>query len=141
VDPHHTLLFFLSSEVPSNLALYGALGSILFKGTLTLFAHEWCDCTDGHHQFVLGGGANLTEALYHATVRIGKRAGSELLIANAWHHRTGKTHARARARATLALIKVQTQMRFPRWWRCSALPARSTASRGWIRSPALRSVS
>lgn len=52
-------LMNMSTEVPSNLALYGALGSILFK-----------------------------EALYHATVRIGKRAGSELLIANAWHHRT-----------------------------------------------------
>ncbi|GLE10762.1 hypothetical protein PINS_up023002 [Pythium insidiosum] len=28
------------------------------------------------------------EALYHATVRIGERAKSKVLIANAWHHRT-----------------------------------------------------
>ncbi|CAK4070948.1 unnamed protein product [Aphanomyces euteiches] len=28
------------------------------------------------------------EALYHATVRIGKQAKSKVLIANAWHHRT-----------------------------------------------------
>ncbi|KAF0695457.1 Aste57867_13745 [Aphanomyces stellatus] len=28
------------------------------------------------------------EALYHATVRIGKQANSKVLIANAWHHRT-----------------------------------------------------
>ncbi|GMF25416.1 unnamed protein product [Phytophthora lilii] len=28
------------------------------------------------------------EALYHATVKIGKQANSKVLIANAWHHRT-----------------------------------------------------
>jgi cation diffusion facilitator family transporter len=28
------------------------------------------------------------EALYHVTVRIGRRVGSEALIANAWHHRS-----------------------------------------------------
>ncbi|OQS07638.1 Cation Diffusion Facilitator (CDF) Family [Thraustotheca clavata] len=28
------------------------------------------------------------EALYHATVRIGKKANSKVLIANAWHHRS-----------------------------------------------------
>ncbi len=44
---------------PGLLALLAALGSVLIK-----------------------------EALFHATLRVGRRTGSRLLMANAWHHRS-----------------------------------------------------
>src|SRR5689334_6867108 len=52
-------LVHLGEEIPTNLALWGAAGSIILK-----------------------------ELLYQVTVRIGKRANSNLVVANAWHHRT-----------------------------------------------------
>jgi len=49
----------VGEEIPTQLAVWGAVGSILLK-----------------------------ELLYHATVRIGRKANSNLVIANAWHHRS-----------------------------------------------------
>ncbi|ETP48489.1 hypothetical protein F442_05781 [Phytophthora nicotianae P10297] len=48
---------------------------------------------DRSTQWALAAGAagvsiGAKEALYHATVKIGKQANSKVLIANAWHHRT-----------------------------------------------------
>ncbi|OQR82701.1 Cation Diffusion Facilitator (CDF) Family [Achlya hypogyna] len=48
---------------------------------------------DARTQWGIAAGAALAsiaakEALYHATVRIGKQANSKVLIANAWHHRS-----------------------------------------------------
>ncbi|KAL6044930.1 metal tolerance protein 2 [Balamuthia mandrillaris] len=54
----HSHIHWDPSQGPTNVALYGALGSILFK-----------------------------ELLFQANLRIGQQAHSNLLIANAWHHR------------------------------------------------------
>jgi cation diffusion facilitator family transporter len=58
---YHSLetLFYGAGTIPTQLALYGAVGSILFK-----------------------------ELLYQVTVRVGNRLRSSLLVANAWHHRS-----------------------------------------------------
>ncbi len=55
----HSFHFLKESTPPDILALWAAIGSILIK-----------------------------EGLYHITASIGKRAGSRILIANAWHHRS-----------------------------------------------------
>ncbi|MBF0286850.1 MAG: cation diffusion facilitator family transporter [SAR324 cluster bacterium] len=55
----HSLQFVESPSPPGTLALWAAIGSILIK-----------------------------EGMYHITAAVGKRAGSRILVANAWHHRS-----------------------------------------------------
>jgi len=55
---HHTFEHFLNPAIPSTLALWAAGLSIVFK-----------------------------EIVYQYTSRIGKKQNSQLLLANAWHHR------------------------------------------------------
>jgi divalent metal cation (Fe/Co/Zn/Cd) transporter len=49
------------------------------------------------------------EALYHATVRIGERIKSKVLIANAWHHRTDAISSVVALGAFLTLSKIECE--------------------------------
>lgn len=60
---------------------------------MTEFSVPFLPELDRSTQWALAAGAAgisiaAKEALYHATVKIGKQANSKVLIANAWHHRT-----------------------------------------------------
>lgn len=73
--------FFLS------LLLVVTGSAIIFDSISQLFVEKFI--TDGNSALVIIGlSLFINEALYHYTLYHGKRLGSKLLIANAWHHRS-----------------------------------------------------
>jgi len=57
------------------------------EAALNIYRHTECQPTQ---LALIGAGVSIIfkEALYHYTVRVGRRVKSKLLVANAWHHRS-----------------------------------------------------
>ena len=70
-----------------GLSLLGAAAFIGYDAARAIYEHE-----EQHPSWLALAGAGLSvaikEALYHYTARVGRRIGSDLVVANAWHHRT-----------------------------------------------------
>jgi len=70
-----------------GVSLLGAAVFIGYDAALAIYAH-----TEQHPSWLALAGAGLSvvvkEALYHYTVHVGRRIESDLVVANAWHHRT-----------------------------------------------------
>jgi cation diffusion facilitator family transporter len=82
----HARIETLASAIV-GLALIGTAMYLGIEAALNIYRH-----TDSHPTGValIGAGVSivLKEALYHYTVLIGRRIKSQLILANAWHHRS-----------------------------------------------------
>jgi len=70
-----------------GLALIATALYIGIEASLNIYRHTECHPTK---VALIGAAVSivLKEALYHYTVRVGRRARSRLIVANAWHHRS-----------------------------------------------------
>jgi len=70
-----------------GLLLIAAAVKIGYEAAMAIYRG---DVSAPHHYTIIIAALSVLskEALYHVTVRIGRKIGSEALIANAWHHRS-----------------------------------------------------
>jgi len=82
----HARLETLASSMV-GLALIATAIYIGMEATLNIYRHTECHPTK---LALIGAGVSVIfkEALYHYTVRVGRRLRSNLIVANAWHHRS-----------------------------------------------------
>ena len=82
----HARIETLASTIV-GLALIGTALYIGIKASLTIYRHS-----EYHPTLLALAGAGISivskEALYHYTIRTGRRIKSQLIAANAWHHRS-----------------------------------------------------
>ncbi|MGA8179422.1 MAG: cation diffusion facilitator family transporter [Desulfobacterales bacterium] len=82
----HARLETLASTIV-GMALLGTALYIGIDASLTIYRHN-----EYHPTFLALAGAGISivlkEALYHYTIRTGRRIKSQLIMANAWHHRS-----------------------------------------------------
>ena len=82
----HARIETLASTIV-GMALIGTALYIGVKASLTIYRH-----TEYHPTLLALAGAGISivfkEALYHYTIRTGRRIKSQLIAANAWHHRS-----------------------------------------------------
>jgi len=82
----HARLETLASTIV-GMALIGTALYIGIDASLTIYRHN-----EYHPTFLALAGAGISivfkEALYHYTIRTGRRIKSQLIMANAWHHRS-----------------------------------------------------
>jgi cation diffusion facilitator family transporter len=89
-DEEHQFGHARLETLASGIVGVGLIAAALYLGidaALNIYGH-----TEYHptNLALIGAGVSiaLKEALYHFTIRIGRRIKSRLLIANAWHHRS-----------------------------------------------------
>jgi len=70
-----------------GMALIGTALYLGIEASLTIYRHTQYHPT-GLALFGAGVSIAFKEVLYHYTIRTGRRIGSRLIIANAWHHRS-----------------------------------------------------
>jgi len=82
----HARLETLASFIV-GLALIATALYLGIEAALNIYRHTECHPTK---LALIGAGVSivLKEALYHYTVRVGRRVKSKLIVANAWHHRS-----------------------------------------------------
>jgi len=82
----HARLETLASFIV-GLALIATALYLGIEAALNIYRHTECHPTK---LALIGAGVSivLKEALYHYTVRVGRRVKSKLIMANAWHHRS-----------------------------------------------------
>jgi cation diffusion facilitator family transporter len=91
-----------------GLILLAVAGGILWDGVALILAGT--APRPGVAALILAGvSIGLKEVLYRVTVRVGRRTGSDLLVANAWHHRSDALSSVA------ALLGVGGAMLGPTW--------------------------
>jgi len=82
----HARMETLASTIV-GMALIGTALYIGIDASLTIYRHN-----EYHPTFLALAGAGISivfkEALYHYTIRTGRRIKSQLIMANAWHHRS-----------------------------------------------------
>jgi len=82
----HARIETLASAIV-GLALIATALYIGIRAALDIYHHTECHPTE---LALIGAGVSiaLKEALYHYTVHVGRRIKSQLIVANAWHHRS-----------------------------------------------------
>lgn len=106
-----TLAAFIVGLALIVTALYLGMGA-----ALNIYRHTECHPTK---LALIGAGVSivLKEALYHYTVRVGRRIKSTLIVANAWHHRSDSLSSVA------VLIGVAGAIIRPSWYILDAYAA------------------